>query len=121
MSTHTSDEVESNKALNTSMSRQNDSIEGLEQLPSDDILPTADPSTIFDDSLEKKQNEKNEKNLTRGIELLDNGSNDDDEGPALDPRIVHDDSLDKVREKEAAASRLTSTESFRMVISTRNS
>jgi len=110
MSTHTSDEVESNKALKTSMSRQIDSIEGLEQLPSDDILPTADPSTIFDDSLEKKQNEKNEKNLTRGIELLDSDNNDD-EGPALDPRIVHDDSLDKVREKEAAASRLTSTES----------
>jgi len=55
MSTHTLDEVESNEALKTSTSRQNDSIEGLEQLPSDDILPTADPSTIFDESLEKKE------------------------------------------------------------------
>ena len=102
MSTHTSDEVESNKALKTSMSR------GLEQLPSDDILPTADPSTIFDDSLEKKQNEKNEKNLTIGIEQHDNSN--DDEGPALDPRIVHDDSLEKVREMEAAINSHTTTQ-----------
>ena len=104
MSTHTSDEVESNKALKTSMSRQNDSIEGLEQLPSDYVPPPSDPS-IFDDSLEKIKKNENE---TRGIEILDIDNNNE-EGPALDPRIVHDDSLDKVREKEAAASISTPT------------
>ena len=157
MSTHTSDEVEPNKAMQTSMSTQNDTnavldcdtvdnvvssqsaqvdtfsvaidntpttddnpssnvakdefeqiltkkttakgIEGLEQLPSD--VPTADPSTIFDDSLEKKENE----NSRRGIEQL---ADDNDERPALDPRIVYDDSLDKVRKKQATAAAASS-------------
>lgn len=170
MSTHTSDEVESNKAMQTSMSTQNDTnavldcdtvdqgvssqsaqvdttsvaidntpttddnpssnvakdefeqsltktatakgTEGLEQLPSD--VPTADPSTIFDDSLEKKENE----NSRRGIEQL---ADDNDGRPALDPRIVYDDSLDKVREKQATAAAAAASTPRPMGIDTQTS